>query len=154
MTDPVDVKALAETVRRDLVRVGEGRGELEGTWPFKSLAALDALLAEVDRRGEALSFALTVAVSRWHETCPNEERGLREWLEMPEEVWPDYVMNDVTPEVIAALAAAGSPTGPRGEPSIVATSVLDVAAVSGSQFPRPTMQEIGRSPVPLAGEET
>jgi len=93
-------------------------------------------------------------VSRWHETCPNEERGLREWLEMPEEVWPDYVMNDVTPEVIAALAAAGSPTGPRGEPSIVATSVLDVAAVSGSQFPRPTMQEIGRSPVPLAGEET
>ena len=55
---------------------------------------------------DALSFVLLAAVDRWHETCPNEERSLQEWLEIPEAVWPDYVMHDVTPEVIAALADA------------------------------------------------
>ena len=48
MTDPVDVTALAETVRRgitaQILRV-----------PEVPLAALDALLAEVDRRGETIA---------------------------------------------------------------------------------------------------
>jgi hypothetical protein len=70
----------------------------------------------------ALSFVLHAAVDRWHETSTTK-LSLREWLAIPEAVWPDYVMYGVTPEVIAALAESAperttpeSPSPPETQP--------------------------------------
>jgi len=107
VTDPVDVKALAETVRRGL---GAGDRLMPGTMSEEEhLAgiALDALLAEVDRsqkrteRVASLACDLLAAVQPW-QLQPAEVRSAAVRL---------TVALAALPLTAAELAAAGSPTG-------------------------------------------
>ena len=134
MTDPVDVKALAETVREALFRIPVRRvAAKDAGFASDALAALDALLAEVDRGRREFArlqneyeFDVAIPMDEQREHIERAEaevvrlraatEGLLEWAERfhagdpsldPEE-W--YAIRDYAKVTLKRVAAAGSPT--------------------------------------------
>lgn len=108
-TEPVDVKALAETVRRHLYVSGGAAGH----------DALEALLAEVDRARAAVDLLRLIGEQQQKTLAKLRRNGIvfdgtgGDWEKVALTIYTDLCEVDTwATQALDGLAAAGSPTGP------------------------------------------